>query len=155
MSLTAPPPMALPPVNPPAVPRRATGALGWFLNAYVQLAIGAVLVTASELLLKRGAISPTPIRIAAWTGIAALGSGWTWLGIVSYILSFISWIQVLRTLPLSVAFPAINVVHILVPLGAWLFLGETIHTQRWVGILLVVLGIVLLVKPVANAEAKL
>ena len=132
------------------------GVLRWFLNAYVQLAIGALLVTTSELLLKRGAVAAPPAHgPAAWTGISALASGWTWLGIVSYILSFISWIHVLRTLPLSIAFPAINIVHILVPLGAWLFLREAIPARRWLGILLVIAGIVLIVKPVAKAEAKL
>lgn len=141
---------------PLAARPRPAGVLGWFLNAYVQLAIGALLVTASELLLKRGAVAvPAAHGAAAWTGVSALASGWTWLGIISYILSFVSWIHVLRTLPLSVAFPAINIVHILVPLGAWAFLGETIHVQRWIGIILVVVGIVLIVKPVTKAEAKL
>ena len=48
----------------------------WFLNPYVQIGIGALLVTASELLLKRGAT----------TGM--LTSLWTWGGIVMYVLSF-------------------------------------------------------------------
>ena len=131
-------------------------AHAWFLHPYMQLGIGALLVTASELLLKRGTTAAPPATgPAAWSGISALASGWCWMGILCYILSFISWIHVLRLLPLSVAFPAINVVHVLVPLGAWLLLGETIHVGRWIGIALVVAGILLIVKPVARAEARL
>jgi len=130
--------------------------LAWFLHPYVQLGFGALLVTASELLLKRGAVAvPAATGLAAWVGIMALASGWTWLGIVTYILSFVSWIHVLRSLPLNIAFPAINIVHILVPLGAWAFLGEAIPARRWVGIVLVIVGIVLIVRPVAKAEAML
>ena len=103
----------------------------WFLNPYVQIAIGALLVTASELLLKKGAMN------------GALASGWTWLGILTYLLSFASWLYVLKHLPLSVAFALINVVHVLVPLGAWSLLGESISPRRWVGIACVLCGTVL------------
>jgi drug/metabolite transporter (DMT)-like permease len=100
-------------------------------NAYVQIAIGALLVTASELLLKKGAIA------------GGLASGWTWIGILTYMLSFASWLYVLRHLPLSIAYPLISVVHLLVPLGAWLILGEMIPGQRWIGIACVFCGVVM------------
>jgi len=106
----------------------------WFLNPYVQIGIGALLVTVSELLLKRGAT----------TGM--LASLWTWGGIVTYVLSFGSWLYVLRHLPLSIAFALINVVHILVPLGAWLLLHESVSPQRWGGIFLVLCGTVLVAR---------
>ncbi len=100
-------------------------------NPYVQIAIGALLVTASELLLKKGAVD------------GGLASQWTWIGITTYILSFLSWLYVLRHLPLSVAYPLISVVHLLVPLGAWLILGESIPLQRWIGIVFVFSGVVM------------
>src|SRR2546421_187220 len=72
-------------------------ALKFFLHPYVQLALGAVLVTASELLLRHGAHDfGDATGLAKYLGIAALGSWWTWLGIISYILSFVSWLHVLR-----------------------------------------------------------
>ena len=113
-------------------------------------------MTASEILLRRGALAvANPTGFGKWIGIAALGSWWTWLGILTYILSFISWIHVLRLLPLSIAFPIINVAHVLVPLGAWIFLHERISPQRWLGIALVLCGILLMVRPVIVAEEKL
>jgi drug/metabolite transporter (DMT)-like permease len=118
-----------------------------FLNPYVQIAFGALLVTASELLLKKGATSGAPLpKSIAWLGVGALASWWTWLGITTYILSFLSWLYVLRHLPVSVAFGLISVVQVLVPLGAWIFLGETISMRRWIGIGFVLCGTLLLPK---------
>ena len=135
----------------PARPRSLLGTIG---NPYFQIGVGALLVTASEMLMKKGAIDPASGNVG-WLGISALGSLWTWLGILTYIMSFLSWIYVLRLLPLGVAYALINVAHVLVPLGSWLFLHEAVSPQRWAGIGLVVCGILLILKPVVNAEKKL
>ena len=128
----------------------------WFFHPLLQLALGAILVTVSELLLRRGAESFAGANGAqSLFGIAALASGWTWLGILCYIASFLSWIVVLRRLPLSIAFPAINIVHVLIPIGCWLFLGESISPRRWTGIALVVCGILLLARSFVKAEEQL
>ena len=110
-----------------------------FLNAYVQIALGAFSVTGSELLMKSGATSQH--GVIGLFGIAALASGRTWLGIVLYCLSFVSWVHVLRTIPLAIAYALINVVHVLIPIGCWFFLGEAISPQRWLGIAIICLGV--------------
>ena len=138
-----------------ADPTAPVKAPGGFLNPYVQLGIGAVLVTASELLLKKGA---TAVPTAGWLaaiGVAALASWWTWAGIVTYLLSFASWLHVLRFVPLGIAFAVINVVHVLVPLGSLVFLHENVSTKRWLGIALVLTGLLLMLQQVAKAEEKL
>jgi drug/metabolite transporter (DMT)-like permease len=128
----------------------------WFFHPVLQLALGAMLVTISELLLRRGAEHFSGAGGAERLfGIAALASAWTWLGILCYVASFGSWLLVLRRLPLSIAFPAINVVHVLIPIGCWLFLGESISLRRWIGIAFVVCGILLLARPFVNAEEQL
>ena len=124
-----------------------------FLNPYVQIGLGALTVTASELLMKVGA-SAQP-RTVAGLGIYALASGWTWLAIIFYLASFGSWIYVLRKLPLGIAYALMNVVHVLIPLGCWFFLHERISPQRWFGIALVLGGLMLVARPVAQAEEKL
>jgi drug/metabolite transporter (DMT)-like permease len=134
----------------PAAP--AAVDLKGFWNPYVQIALGALLVTASELMLKKGA---TAAAGTSWLGIDALASIWTWGGIVTYILSFVSWLYVLRYLPLGVAFSLINVVHVLVPLASWAFLHDVISPRRWAGIALVLAGIILMAGNVAKAEEKL
>ena len=137
-------------------PGGPVGPRAAFANAYVQLAIGAVLVTVSELLLKKGASStPAAGGPAGVLGVGALRSGWTWLGILCYILATLSWLHVLRVMPLAIAFGLVNVVHVLVPLGAWAMLHESISTRRWIGIGLILAGVVALSRPAARAEEGL
>ena len=130
----------------------ASRPAGWFFNPHVQIAIGAVLVTASELLLKKGA---TAAAGNSWLGIDALASWWTWGGIVTYVLSFASWLYVLRYVPLGLAFGLINGVHVLVPVGSWVFLAESLSARRWAGIGLVVCGILFIARDAARVEEKL
>jgi len=88
-------------------------------------------------------------------GLTPLLSAWTWGGILSYIASMVSWLYVLRTVPLSIAFPLINVVHVLVPLGASIVLHEHVSPRRWTGITLILMGVIAIMKPVAKAEERL
>jgi drug/metabolite transporter (DMT)-like permease len=118
--------------------------------------VGALLNTAGELLLKKGADSVADQGgVAAVIGLTPLLSAWTWGGILSYIASMVSWLYVLRTVPLSIAFPLINVVHVLVPLGASIVLHEHVSLRRWTGITLILMGVIAIMKPVAKAEEKL
>ncbi len=45
--------------------------------------------------------------------------------------------------------------HILVPLSSWIFLGEAILPRRWLGIGLVLVGLLIVAKPAARLEEKL
>ena len=78
-----------------------------------------------------------------------------WAGTALVILSFITWLYVLKHLPLSIAFPVSQVIHVLIPLSSWLVLGERISWIRWGGIALVLTGLVIVARPVARFEEKL
>jgi uncharacterized membrane protein len=127
-----------------------------FGNPWLQLTLSVICVFVSEFLLKRGATDVAePDSAWSWTGINGLASPLVWWAILLIIASFISWLYVLRYIPLSIAFPLSRVVDILVPLGCWIFLGEFISTLRWCGIALVVIGLALVAKPVAQIEERL
>ena len=127
-----------------------------FGNPWLQLGLSVLCVFVSELLLKRGATDVAePDSAFSWTGINGLESPLVWSAILLIIASFISWLYVLRYVPLTVAYPLSRVVDILVPLGCWIFLGELISTTRWCGIALVVIGLALVAKPVARIEERL
>jgi len=91
----------------------------------------------------------------SWTGINSLASPLVWWAIILIIISFISWLYVLKYIPLTIAFPLSRVVDILVPLSCWIFLGEVISTRRWCGIGLVVVGLALVAKPIARIGERL
>lgn len=124
-------------------------------NPWIVLAIEALVVTASETMLKIGASETRKLAGWEWTGVVGLGSPWIWGAICFVIMSFLCWIYVLRHLPLSVAFPMSNVVHVLVPLSSWIFLGEFISPRRWCGIAIVIVGLAVVAQPAAKIEEKL
>ena len=125
-------------------------------NPWLQLALSVVFVLVSELLLKRGASQTADLTSSwSWTGFGGLTSPLVWVAIVLVILSFLSWLYVLKYIPLSIAFPLSRVVDALVPLCSWIFLGEMISTRRWCGIALVIIGLAVVAKPVARMEERL
>jgi len=125
-------------------------------NPYFQILLSALLVTASEVCLKKGASATYQLAGQVdWTGLSALGSGWVWIAILCYISSFAGWLHVLRFVPLNIAFNLSSIVHVFVPLSCWLFLGEDITEKRWFGISLVLLGICVIAKPLVKIEEKL
>jgi drug/metabolite transporter (DMT)-like permease len=127
-----------------------------FANPWLQLALSVLCVVASELLLKRGANQVAdPTSALSWTGINGLTSSLVWWAILLVIISFASWLYVLKYIPLTIAFPLSRVVDVLVPISCWIFLGEVISVRRWCGIALVIIGLALVAKPVARFEEKL
>jgi drug/metabolite transporter (DMT)-like permease len=139
-----------------ALEKRMQNRPSGFGNPWLQLGLSIVCVFVSELLLKRGASEvAAPDYALSWTGINGLASPLVWWAIILIIASFITWLYVLRYVPLSLAYPLSRVVDILVPLGCWIFLGEVISTLRWCGIALVILGLSLVAQPIAKMEERL
>ena len=133
------------------------GLMGrWFLNPWVQLTICILLATAAEIFLKLGAEETAdPGNPWSWTGLTGLQSRWIWWGIIASVVSLFNWLATIRALPLTIAFPVGNAVHILVPLSSWIFLGEAISNRRWAGIALLLLGLMIVAKPAARLEERL
>ena len=138
-------------MSPPSEPKRF-----FSLNPFGQVLLCAVFGTMGEVLLKVGASHtqnlPSPIP---WLGLSGLASGWTWASIVFTLLSLVFWMSALRTMPLGVAFPLSNSVHVFIPLSCWAFLGEVISGRRWCGIILVVAGLLIVAKTYAKLDEQL
>ncbi|MEY2562907.1 MAG: hypothetical protein QOH88_1100 [Verrucomicrobiota bacterium] len=127
-----------------------------FTNPWLHLGLSIAFVTIYEVLLKLGAAETAHLSDRwSWTGLTGLASPYVWVAIVFVILSLITWLHVLRHIPLSIAFPISQVVHALVPLGSWLVLGESITSLRGCGIGLVLFGLAVVAKPVARFEERL
>ena len=119
-------------------------------HPYAQLAISILLSAAAQVWLKLGAGSGEGASI-----LAGLHSPWVWLGILAMIASLVTWLNALRAVPLSLAFALAGIIHALVPLACWLWLGEAISGRRWIGIALVIAGVVVSAKPAMAVEEKL
>jgi drug/metabolite transporter (DMT)-like permease len=79
--------------------------------------------------------------------LAALGRafrlGWMWLAIGLMALSFYSFLALLSWNPVSFVIPATALSYAVGALGAKFLLGERINGVRWIGVLLVGLGVAL------------
>ncbi|HEX7670902.1 MAG TPA: EamA family transporter [Polyangiaceae bacterium] len=101
------------------------------------------------------------LRQAALTGavptnpLTLLRNGWFMLGLVAYGGSVLTWLFVLRRVPLSVAAPFVALVYVLVPLASRLLFADSVSPRTWLGMLLVVLGVTLVATgSKEGAEAK-
>jgi drug/metabolite transporter (DMT)-like permease len=123
-----------------------------FFHPYLQLFISVTLTAASQIFLKIGVDTQF---VSPWYSASNLFAFWIWLGILAIIGSLFSWLFALKSVPLIIASNLAATNHIMVAIGSWLFLGEAISSQRWIGIFLVALGVIFVAKPAARAEEKL
>jgi multidrug transporter EmrE-like cation transporter len=124
----------------------------WFCNPWLYITLSIVLAAAAQLFLKKAAGDAIGDNVL---GFSVLRSGWGWLGILSHIASLLCWLYSLRFIALNIAVNLAGIIHVLVALGSWIFLGENILPIRWIGIFLVVAGVIVIAKPLVIIEEKL
>lgn len=73
----------------------------------------------------------------------AAANPFLWFALLAVFALFCIWITILSKLDLSVAVPAASLSYITIPLASVIFLGERIPFLRWLGILFIILGIIL------------
>ncbi len=64
-----------------------------------------------------------------------------WIGLIIYLFNFFLWMNILSKVDLSVALPLASSSYILIPIAAIFFLHEFVSPIRWLGLVLIVLGI--------------
>ncbi len=78
------------------------------------------------------------VGIRVFSNLKVLG------GFASYGISSLFWIIVLSKIDLSLAYPMLALNYVLVPLTAWLFLSEQVPPTRWLGIGVVIIGVIII-----------
>ena len=68
---------------------------------------------------------------------------WIILGFVFYGVSAILWLDVLSKLDFSMAFPMVSLSYVLTAIFSPMLLGESFSVQRFIGILVICLGVFL------------
>ncbi len=66
-----------------------------------------------------------------------------WLAVINTAFAFTLWNYTLRTLPAMESSLINNAMLIQIALLAWIFLGESLSVQKWVGVLLTAAGVVI------------
>lgn len=115
--------------------------IGWLI-----LLLVVVLGTAGQLSLKYAFQSSTSAKETSNSVRNLLFSPYFWIWFISYIIITVLWLIVLRTIPLSQAFPALGLTFALVPLASHRFLHENVVFSQWLGIAVIVAGVILVVQ---------
>jgi drug/metabolite transporter (DMT)-like permease len=111
-------------------------------SALVFAFVTVVLNGTAQLLLRKaaltGAIPTVPLTL--------LKNPFFMTGLFAYAGSVLTWLLVLRRVPLSIAAPFVALVYVLVPLASRSVFDDRITTRMWMGMLLVALGVTLVAK---------
>jgi drug/metabolite transporter (DMT)-like permease len=73
----------------------------------------------------------------------ALRIGWLWVGIALMAVAFLALLAVLSVEDVSFVVPLTALSYVAGALGGAFFLGERVGPERWIGVLLVCLGVAL------------
>lgn len=91
----------------------------------------------AQLLLRKAALSgavPT-------NPLSLIKNPWFLSGLVAYGMSVLTWLFVLKRVPLAVAAPFVALVYVLVPFASRLVFSDAVSPRMWLGMVLIVLGV--------------
>lgn len=108
--------------------------------------VSSLLGVSGQILLKMGmermgVLDLSSATAALRTATQVFMTPWVLLGLGCYGVSAVIWLVVLSRLDVSLAYPLLALNFVLVPLFAWLLLGEQVPSWRWVGIGIVLIGV--------------
>ena len=90
-----------------------------------------------------GTIDATSVAHPVETLSNVFRSPMVWVGLALYGLGAVAWLIVLSRLDLSFAYPFLALSYAITPVLAWRFLGEPVSALRWIGITVIILGVVI------------
>jgi multidrug transporter EmrE-like cation transporter len=114
------------------------------------IVVSVLLGVLGQLLLKMGITQVGSLELEGElaglvkVGIRVFGNLKVIGGFAAYGISSLFWIAVLSKVNLSLAYPMLALNYVLIPLAAWLFLGEQIPSLRWLGVGIIIIGIIII-----------
>jgi drug/metabolite transporter (DMT)-like permease len=126
-----------------------TSAQSHKTKTYVLLFLLVLLGSVGNTILSKGMKDAGDLDVYHFSSLAAgaarvLTSGTIWAGIAMMLGFMVCHMLVLSWADYSFVMPFSAIAYALVPLLAYFFLHEQVSAARWVGILLIVLGVVLI-----------
>jgi multidrug transporter EmrE-like cation transporter len=118
---------------------------GVLLNAVAQLLLKAGANSAGEISMSAGApaLLRTAFGLAHHPGI--LG------GLACYAVSVVVWIIALSRVEVSIAYPMLSIGYVVNAMLAWWLFGEDVNLQRWLGIGVIIVGVILVARSGSTA----
>ncbi|MCK9430337.1 MAG: EamA family transporter [Candidatus Omnitrophica bacterium] len=118
------------------------------LKILLLLVASDILETAIHFFFKKGALAQGELSVVDLSSAivflkAVFSSPFLWAGLLTVVVVFIIWSTILSKIDLSVAVPIASFSYILVPVVSVICLHEQISVLRWIGILLILAGVIL------------
>ncbi len=118
------------------------------LKILLLLITSDILETAIHFFFKKGALAEAQFSVVDMPSAlvflkAVFSSPFLWAGLLTVVAVFVIWSTILSKIDLSVAVPIASFSYILVPVVSVIFLHEQISALRWMGILLILAGVIL------------
>jgi multidrug transporter EmrE-like cation transporter len=115
--------------------------MGNFLMMFISIG----LAIAGQLFMKQGMmmVGKFPITELLPRLFSILFQPFVFLGIALYGLSSIFWLVVLSRIELSLAYPIVSISYVIVALFSFFVFKESVSLIRWMGILTILLGVIL------------
>jgi uncharacterized membrane protein len=119
------------------------------MKTYILLCSLVVLGSVGNTILSKGMKDIGALDVSHLAAIASgatrvLSSGTVWLGIALMLLFMVCHMLVLSWADYSFVMPFSAIAYALVPLLGYLFLGESVSAPRWLGIVLIFIGVLLI-----------
>lgn len=113
------------------------------------LIISIIAASVAQIFLKKGVLNLTDLDMSFSSllklFLSIFQNKWLFSGALLFILSFIFYLFVISKLQLSLAYPImVSIGIVLVAIGSWIFLKEHISQWQILGIILIIFGIFLL-----------
>lgn len=112
---------------------------------YLLLFLSIMTIAAGQLLLKKGVMEAPPEATIS-SIIKTLFNPYVFAGYVSYLISSILGLFVLKKFPLSVAFPSMSLTYVLIVLVSVYFFKERLTSFKILGLILIMAGVLSLFK---------
>jgi len=115
------------------------------LRPIILILMAVLCASCGQLFLKRGMMQVGDITLR-FRGIIPLSikvfsSPLVWIGLISYGIGALLWLVVLSKTELSYAYPMVSISYIIVILGSIMLFNEDVSLLRWIGVILVCIGV--------------
>lgn len=129
------------------------------MKTYLLLVVMIFFGSLGDVLLSKGMkqigeVSGWSFPALAGVGAKTIMNGTIWLGVMSLLTFFVSYLLVLSWADYSFVSPASAMSYAIVPVLGYLMLGEVLSPLRWMGVGLIFLGVVLVSRTPHSTTGK-
>lgn len=109
------------------------------MKTILLILLNVVLLTSGQLLWKKGLTAAGGLSLS--NILQVFISPLVAAGLLLYVVATVVWFAVLSKADLSYAYPLQSIAYIVGMIAAWLILKEVIPLNRWVGVLIIMIGV--------------